>query len=123
MYWVHALNGVVLRRFLLTGLRNGLWRSLSSVEQALYRASMIYAGVKGRIVNARLLESLNSLMSRLKRNTKGIILLLGRLRAKELNETCLTRGTFAWCPSLSTWLKQEDYRLHLGVTCKNTDVM
>jgi hypothetical protein len=67
MYWVHGLNGVVLRRFLLTGLRNGLWRSLSSVEQALYRASMIYAGVKGRIVNARLLESLNSLMWRLKR--------------------------------------------------------
>jgi len=117
------LTSGVLQRFRLLGLRNGLWRSLGPVEQALYRASIIYANVKGRIVNARLLELLNGLIERLRMNVQSTILALGRFRAKELGEAYSRRGVFAWCPSLRGWLEDVPFQFFLAVTWKNTGAM
>lgn len=106
----------VLRRFQLVGLRNGLWRSLSVVERALYRASIAYTCLRGRIVNGRLLGLLNGLIERLKVNKGSTILRLGRLRAQELGDAFCSKNVFAWCPAMRLWLGETRYRFFLGVT-------
>ena len=118
-----GLDGTVLRRFRLLGLRNGLWRSLTGVEQALYRASIAYAGVMGRIVNGRILELLKGLIGRLKVNAGGVVLSLGRLRARELQEAFSKKGVFTWCPALRAWLEETRFLFFLGSTWKNTASM
>jgi hypothetical protein len=52
------------------GLRNGNWRKLSRLEQALVRASLWYSRVQGAIINEMLVRMLSVLVDKL-RETKG----------------------------------------------------
>lgn len=94
------------------GLRNGNWRKLSRLEQALYRASLWYSRVRGAIMNENLVSKLSTLMEKLK-ETKGVRIFK---RGFEKAVTLLNKGEgiFAWAPSFRTWLKDPDYVFWLG---------
>ena len=94
------------------GLRNGNWRKLSRLEQALVRASLWYSRVQGAIINEMLVRMLSVLVDKL-RETKGArVFKRGFKKAVAL----LNKGKeiFAWAPSLREWLKDADYVFWLG---------
>jgi len=96
------------------GLRNGNWRKLRFLDQALYRAAMGYAKRGGSIVDGKLLEKLLELVARLK-ETKGMrIFKRGYEKAVELLEKGEEKGVFVWAPSLRCWLRDPDYIFWLG---------
>ena len=96
------------------GLRNGNWRKLRFLDQALYRAAMWYAKRGVSIINGKLLEKLLELVARLK-ETKGMrIFKRGYEKAVELLEKGEEKGVFVWAPSLRCWLKDPDYIFWLG---------
>ena len=87
------------------GLRNGNWRKLRFLDQALYRAAMGYVRCGGSIVNGKLLEELLRVIERLK-ETKGMrIFKRGYEKTVELLEKGEEKGVFVWAPSLRCWLK------------------
>ena len=94
------------------GLRNGNWRKLSRLEQALVRASLWYSGVQGAIMNEMLVGKLSTLMEKLKATSGARVFKRGYEKAVELLSK--GEGIFAWAPSLREWLKDPDYVFWLG---------
>ena len=94
------------------GLRNGNWRKLRFLDQALYRAAMGYAKRGVSIVDEMLVEKLLGLVARLK-ETRGMrIFKMGFEKAVELLDK--GNGIFVWAPRLKDWLKDPDYIFWLG---------
>ena len=103
-----------LKAIFRKGLRNGNWRHLNSLDNALYRASLWYAKHRGSIVNAALVEKLLGLVEKLK-ETKGMrIFKRGLKKAAEMLEKGKEKGVFTWAPQLKHWLKDTDYIFWLG---------
>jgi len=96
------------------GLRNGNWRKLRRLEQALVRASLWYTKGQGAILNETLVGKLSVLVDRLKATKGARIFKRGFEKASAL----LSKGEeiFAWAPSLRDWLKDADYVFWLGMT-------
>jgi hypothetical protein len=94
------------------GLRNGNWRKLRRVEQALVRASLWYTKGQGAIINETLVSKLSTLVDKLKATKGARILKRGYEKASAL----LSKGesVFAWALSLRKWLKDADYVFWLG---------
>jgi len=109
-----------LQKLKMHGFRNGLWRRLSDVERALYKASMWYVRVQGKIVNIRVLGLLNGIAERLRKSGGSIVFRFGQLRAEELNAACLESGVFNWCSHIEAWLSEDSYVFYLGVNWKNS---
>ena len=94
------------------GLRNGNWRKLGFLDNALFRAAMWYVRCGGSIVAGKLLEKLLELVARLK-ETKGMrIFKRGYEKAVVLLDK--GNGLFVWAPRLRYWLKEPDYVFWLG---------
>lgn len=94
--------------------RNGNWRRLTQAERALYRASLGLARLRGKVVNAHLLEVLRGIIGKLTRRLADKILEIGRKRASELRELYRRNGVFGWLPMLERLLEDEDYLFWLG---------
>ena len=94
------------------GLRNGNWRKLSSLEKALYLASLWYSRVHGAIINEMLVRKLSTLVDKLKATSGARVFRRGVEKAVAL----LSKGEdiFAWAPSLREWLKDKNYVFWLG---------
>ena len=94
------------------GLRNGNWKRLSRLGNALFMASLWYSRVQGAIINERLVGMLSVLVDKLKATSGARIFKRGFEKAVEL----LNKGEsiFAWAPSLREWLKDPDYVFWLG---------
>jgi len=118
-----GLSGDLLRRSRALGMRKGSWRLLGSVERALFRASIAYTSLKGRVVNARLVGLLSNIIGKLRADVRGSILRLGRSRALSLRGVFSERGVFNWCPPLGSWLEEAGYIFYLGATWRNTAAM
>jgi len=77
-----------LRASFKKGLRNGNWRHLNPLDNALYRASLWYAKHRGSIVNAALVGKHMALVEKLK-ETKGMrIFKRGFKKAAEMLRKC-----------------------------------
>jgi len=96
------------------GFRNGNWKKLDRIEQALYRASLWYAKVKGKIVNQKLVELLSSILERLLETPKMKLQKKGVKRATEMLARYEQSGVFRWAPQLKKWLTEKDYIEWLG---------
>ncbi|MEM2922052.1 MAG: hypothetical protein QXF26_07025 [Candidatus Bathyarchaeia archaeon] len=118
-----GLSGDLLQRIKLHGLRSGLWHRLRPVERSLFQASIVYARLKGMIVNNHLLRLLGGIVEKLRACVRGGIVLLGRSRAISLWSLFACRGVFSWCPTLRRWLGDEGYVFYLGVTWMNTGAL
>jgi hypothetical protein len=94
------------------GKRNGNWRKLSQLEKALYRASLWYSRVQGPIINGMLVNTLATLVSKLKEVNGGRILKRGFEKAVVLLNN--GGGIFAWAPQMRDWLKDPGYVFWLG---------
>ena len=97
------------------GFRNGNWKKLDRVEKALYRASLWYARVKGKIVNQKLVELLSGILERLLETPRMRILKRGVERAAEMLERYEQNGVFKWAPQLRKWLTEMGYIEWLGM--------
>jgi hypothetical protein len=96
------------------GFRNGNWKKLNRAEKALYRVSLWYARVKGRIVNQKLVELLLGILERLLETLGMRMLKRGIERATEMLEKYEQSGVFKWAPQLKKWLRHPDYITWLG---------
>lgn len=96
------------------GLRNGNWRKLNFLDEALYRAAMWYAKHHS-IVNGMLAEKLLALIEKLKETKDMRIFRRGFKKAVEMLEKGEENGVFVWASSLKKWLKDPDYVFWLGV--------
>jgi len=103
------------------GLRNGNWKRLRRVEQALVRASLWYTKSQGAILNETLVSKLSTLVDRLKATKGARILKRGFEKASAL----LSKGesVFAWAPSLRKWLEDADYVFWLGTGGLRVDTL
>jgi hypothetical protein len=99
--------------YMKRALRNGSWFKLPRLERALYRASLILAKMKGKILNADLITQLLEIIEKLL-TPKMRIMKLGFQKAKELI-TAYKKGYLSWCPELLEWLTDKNYIFWLGL--------
>jgi len=112
---VSSLSYSSLSRFRLRGMRNGNWRCLNRLEKALYRCALSLAGLRGRIVNAKLLAQLKAIVWKLLATAKTRILQVGKARAQGMLETFGEQGVFDWAPEVEAWLRDMKVVFYLGV--------
>ncbi|MEM3833346.1 MAG: hypothetical protein QW128_07145 [Thermoprotei archaeon] len=104
---------IELFNYMKRGLRNGAWFKLKRLEKSLYRATLLYAKFKKRIINSELISQLNTIIEKLL--TPGLkILKRGFERAKKLVEA-YKKGYLSWCPELIEWLQDPKYIFWLGL--------
>jgi hypothetical protein len=84
-------------------LRNGYSRGPSAVQEAFYKASMWHARVKGWMVNARVVGMTTEIFE------------AGVAKASDTLIRYGERSVSEWCPRLNAPMKDEDYRLYLGL--------
>jgi hypothetical protein len=97
------------------GMRNGNWKWLGFLDNALYRAAMWYVKRGGRIVNKSLLENISILVERLKETKGRRIFKRGFKSALEMLDKGEEKGIFVWAPGLRNWLSDPDYVFWLGM--------
>ena len=96
------------------GLRNGNWRKLNLLDNALYRAALWYSKRCGSIMSKSLVEKLLAFVEKLK-ETKGTrIFNRGFKKAVEILSKGEEGGIFIWAPRLKYWLKDPNYIFWLG---------
>jgi hypothetical protein len=102
------------------GLRNGNWKWLNRLEQALYQASLWYSRGKGGIINEMVVSKLSVLVDKLKATSGARVFKRGYEKAVVL----LSKGEsiFSWAPSLREWLKDPDYVFWLGAGGLRIDI-
>ena len=79
------------------GLRNGNWRKLRRLENALHRASLWYSRVQGPILNEMLVNKLSMLVDKRKETSGARVFKRGYEKAIELLSK--GEGIFAWASS------------------------
>ena len=105
-----------LLSYLRRGVRNGNWRRLEKLERALYRASLLYAKIKQKIVNPNVIAILKNIIEKLKETPGLRILKAGLERARHILTQFKKSGAFKWCPQLKKWLQDPSYIFWLGLT-------
>jgi len=70
-----------------SGLRNGNWHKLDRLKKALYKATLTYAKIKGKIVNPKLTTMIKNIIQQLKNTLKTKIWKNGIKKAKQLIKT------------------------------------
>jgi hypothetical protein len=125
-----ALTHEVLWEAFRKGRLRGNWRTLTSTEKALYRASLAYTKPKKNriwlngqvverekrreIVNGLIEQKLQEFVGRLL-ETRGMrIFKRGFAKAVALLEKIEENDFCAWVPRLKEWLKDADYIFWLG---------
>jgi hypothetical protein len=103
--------------YMKRALRNGSWFKLPRLERALYRASLILAKMKGKILNADLITQLLEIIEKLL-TPKMRIMKLGFQKAQKLIEA-YKKGYLSWCPELLQWLTDKNYIFWLGLKAQN----
>ena len=98
-----------------SGLRNGNWHKLSSLKKALYKATLTYAKIKGKIVNPKLTTIIKNIIQQLKNTLKTKIWKNGIEKAKQMKKTFEENNVFKWCPKTKQWLKNPKYIFWLGL--------
>ena len=98
------------------GFRNGNWRKLNSVEKALYMASISLAKMRGRIVNANLIQQLGCIVGKLRETVGSRLMKAAYRRAMELHERYVSIGLFEWAPQARSWFDDPSYVFWLGLS-------
>ena len=106
----------LLLTYLRRGLRNGNWRRLEKLERAFYRASLMYAKIRNKIVNPNIIAILKNIIEKLKETPGLRILKAGLERARHMLTLYRKSGVFKWCPQIKGWLQDPAYILWLGLT-------
>ncbi len=96
------------------GLRNGNWYRLDNWEKAFYKATMLYAKLKNRVMNPKVVSIILKIIEKLKETPYLRALKNGLEKAKAMFSFCETNGVFGWCPRLREWLKTPAYIIWLG---------
>jgi hypothetical protein len=110
------LSHSYLAQFWKKGFRNGNWRKLTSVEKALYMASLSLAKMRGRIVNSRLILQLGCIIGKLRETRGDRLRRASYRRAVELYERFMIIGLFDWAPQVRLWFSDPGYILWVGLS-------
>jgi hypothetical protein len=118
-----VLSFKALQRFQRRALRFGVWRRLTDYERAFFTASILYAEVRGWIVNGKIVDMILYIVEKLRTGIGARVVRAGLRRATELRAFYAEKGVFKWCPRLVGWLLDPGYVIYLGTSWMNTPAM
>ena len=93
------------------GLRNGAIRRLHFLRRGLFSAALEYSKMAGRIVNPRLVGTIEGVADQIRNTIGRRIFRFGLNRASALEGNTKAMGTF---PSLRRWMDEDSYIFWLG---------
>jgi hypothetical protein len=91
-------------------LRNGSLRKLSKIEKAFLRASIVYSKIKGKIINEKLIEKIESIINKIGKSLKEKIFERGLEKAWIM----LKGKTYKIFPIVRKWINEDEYIIWLG---------
>jgi hypothetical protein len=94
------------------GYRNSGWHRLSLLEKGFFRAAILYAKIKGIIVNAKVANILSTIIEKIKATPGTRIIQAGLAKAEQISTQ--NSQVFKWCPRLRKWLLDRTYIFWLG---------
>lgn len=115
-YMGSCLGYAELRNALRASYRNGRWDRCDNEGKALLRAAVCYTRRGLRIISDTVLAELCKVMRKLGVVNRVRILMDGEIKAAEMRSRCQQNGVFRWVPQLKIWLRDQTYKLWLGIT-------
>ena len=115
-----GLTHEVLSAYQLKAVRNGNWRLLNGMQRGFYRACVVYARLRGSIVNPKLVDLLRGLIEKIRSTPKMEALNVAIIEINRMAPIYFRAGVFNWVPELQRWLQEEPYLIWLGLTKLNT---
>jgi len=115
LFGQNGLTHGYLVHFWRKGFRNGNWRKLSSLERALYMASLSLAKMRGRIVNSRLILELRGIIGKLRETPGDRLMQTSYQRAVGLYARFVAVGLFDWAPQVRSWFSDPGYIIWIGL--------
>ncbi|MEM2914100.1 MAG: hypothetical protein QXH91_01670 [Candidatus Bathyarchaeia archaeon] len=101
------------------GYRNSSWHRLSLLERGFLRAAILYAKIKGIIVNAKVAGILSTIIEKIRTTPSTRIIQAGLAKAEQISTQ--NSQVFKWCPRLREWLLDCTYIFWLGLTELSTN--
>jgi len=91
-------------------LRNGSFRRLPLIEKGIFRAALLYAKMKGKIINPRLVGMIKGVADRVCKTLRQRIFQHGLNRARLM----LSGKCYRVFPVVRKWIDDDGYILWLG---------